>query len=216
MRTLAGSGASPCKSTAHGRRWAQQRQRSVFNAAQSEKTVPRNPTQLPQHVEDAITDISEVHAEYHRHARPLQKFVGALTGAVGKPVTLLIATAVITVWIAVNTFLHAHGRAAFDPPPFPALSCAASVAALYLAAMIVATQRHDDELALHRDQLTLELAILSDQKSAKIIRLLEEMRRNDPDQGNHADAEAEAMAVPANPKAVLDKLRSMQSDMSEG
>jgi uncharacterized membrane protein len=171
--------------------------------------------QLPQHVEDAITDISEVHAEYHRHAKPLQKAVGAITGAVGKPISLVIVTACIAGWVTLNTVLHAYGRAVLDPPPYPALSCAASVAALYLAAMIVATQKHDDELALHRDQLTLELAILSDQKSAKIIRLLEEMRLNDPDQGDHADAEAEAMAVPANPRAVLDKLRSMQAGMNE-
>ncbi len=170
-------------------------------------------TQLPQHVEDAITDISEVHAEYHRRARPLQKLVGTITSTVGKPMCLVIVTAIIVSWVTANTFMHVHGRAALDPPPFPALSCAASIAALYLAAMIVATQKHDDELALHRDQLTLELAILSDQKSAKIIRLLEEMRRNDPDQGDHTDAEAEAMAVPADPKAVLDKLRSMQSEM---
>ncbi len=175
--------------------------------------MPQDTTQLPQHVEDAITAISEVHAEYHRHARPLQKVVGAITNAVGQPACLLIVTAVIAGWVGVNTLLHADGRVTLDPPPFTALSCAASIAALYLAAMIVATQKHDDELALHRDQLTLELAILSDQKSAKIIRLLEEMRRNDPDQGDHTDAEAEAMAVPADPKAVLDKLRSLQSDM---
>ncbi len=169
-------------------------------------------TPLPQHVEDAITDISEVHAEYHRQSRPTQKLVGAVTKAVGRPMCLVIVTAIVGVWVACNTVLHAHGRATLDPPPFPALSCAASVAALYLAAMIVATQKHDDELALHRDQLTLELAILSDQKSAKIIRLLEQLRLNDPDQGDHADAEAQAMAVPADPKAVLDKLRAMQSD----
>ena len=38
--------------------------------------------------------------------------------------------------------------------------------------MILITQRHDDEMATRREQITLELAILSEQKSAKIIALL--------------------------------------------
>ncbi len=73
--------------------------------------------------------------------------------------------------------------------------------------MILIAQRHDDELATRRDQLTLELAILSEQKSAKIIALLEEFRR-DPHQGDHRDVVAEAMAQPANPQVVLHAIRS--------
>ncbi len=72
--------------------------------------------------------------------------------------------------------------------------------------MILITQRHDDELATHREQLTLELAILSEQKSAKIIALLEEFRRNDPNQDDHRDKAAEALAQPADPQVVLDAI----------
>ena len=59
-----------------------------------------------------------------------------------------------------------------------------STIALYLAATILMTQRHDDEMATRREQITLELAILSEQKSSKIVALLEEFRRN-PNQGDH-------------------------------
>jgi uncharacterized membrane protein len=174
-------------------------------------TRPSN--NLPPHVESTILDISEVHEEYHRRARPLQKLANAITGTVARPGFLLLLTALVATWIGANVVLSSHGHRAPDPPPFSILSCAASVAALYLAAMILATQKHDDEMALHRDQLTLELAILSEQKSAKIIRLLEELRLNDPDQGDHADEEAQAMAVPADPKAVLNKIRATQAAM---
>jgi uncharacterized membrane protein len=61
------------------------------------------------------------------------------------------------------------GHAAFDPYPFPLLSTAVSTVGLYLAAMILITQRHDDEMATRREQITLELAILIEQKSAKIM-----------------------------------------------
>jgi uncharacterized membrane protein len=58
----------------------------------------------------------------------------------------------------------------WDPPPFPWLTGAASLTALYTTILILATQRHDDELARHRAQSTLEIAILSEQKSAASFR----------------------------------------------
>jgi hypothetical protein len=57
-------------------------------------------------------------------------------------------------------------------------------------------------MATRREQMTLELAILSEQKSAKIIALLEEFRRNDPNQGNDRDEVAEALAKPADAPVV--------------
>ena len=75
--------------------------------------------------------------------------------------------------------------------------------------MILITQRHDDELATRREQMTLELAILSEQKSAKIIALLEEFRRNDPNQGNYCEV-AEALTQPADPQVVLDAIRAAE------
>jgi uncharacterized membrane protein len=69
--------------------------------------------------------------------------------------------------------------------------------------LILTTQRRDDQLASYRAQLTIELAILSEQKSAKIISLLEEQRRDHPHLENRADNEAAAMAEAADPQAVL-------------
>ena len=52
----------------------------------------------------------------------------------------------------------------------------------------------------------MELAILSEQKSSKIIALLEEFRRNDPNQGNQRDEVAEALAEPADAQVVLEAI----------
>jgi uncharacterized membrane protein len=49
----------------------------------------------------------------------------------------------------------------------------------------------------------LELAILSEQKTAKVIQLLEEFRRDNPMIRDRVDYEAEAMAQPADPQSVL-------------
>jgi uncharacterized membrane protein len=73
--------------------------------------------------------------------------------------------------------------------------------------LILATQRREDQLTQRREQLTLELAILSEQKTAKIIQLLEESRRDNPQMHDRHDPEAEAMAQPADPGSVLAAIR---------
>ncbi len=54
----------------------------------------------------------------------------------------------------------------------------------------------------------LELVILSEQKTAKIIELIEELRRDDPHIRNRLDDEATALSAPAEPQAVLKAIKS--------
>ena len=79
--------------------------------------------------------------------------------------------------------------------------------ALYMTILILATQRREDELAGYREQLTLELAILSEQKTAKIISMLQAMRTDNPNTPDIEDSEADAMSDPADPQAVLDRIK---------
>ena len=58
-------------------------------------------------------------------------------------------------------------------------------------------------IAERREQLTLELAIPGEQKTAKVIELLEAPRRDDPHLRVRADPEAAAMARPADPSSVI-------------
>jgi uncharacterized membrane protein len=160
---------------------------------------------VPHHVEDAVATCSAL-----SWGPGAAKAVSRATGGIAQPFTLILITAAIAGWVTLNHVLPEFGRAALDPFPFPLLATAVSTAALYLAAMILITQRHDDEMATRREQIMLELAILSEQKSAKIIALLEELRRNDPNQGNDRDEVAEAMAQPADAQIVLDAIRAAE------
>lgn len=176
-----------------------------------EKTAP-----VPPQVEDTVATIAALHAAHNREAHALQKAVSRATGGIARPITLLLITAAITGWVALNLALPKFGNTAPDPFPFPLLSAAVATVGLYLAAMILITQRHDDEMATRREQITLELAILSEQKSAKIIALLEEFRRNDPNQGNDRDKMAEALAKPADAQVVLDAIRAAEKSEDGG
>jgi uncharacterized membrane protein len=168
---------------------------------------------LPAHIEATVRAIAELHAEHHRRTTPVQRTVGRLTRLVGRPKFVGWLTLIIALWIALNTAVQLSGGRAVDPAPFAYLQDAGELAALYITVLILITQRREDQLAEAREQLTLELAILSEQKSAKIISLLEEMRRDNPLIPDRADPEAEALSTPADPQAVLDAIQETHEDM---
>src|SRR4029077_15580435 len=97
-------------------------------------------------------------------------------------------------WITLNLFLLANGYEAFDPPPFAWLAGLLALVSVGMASLILTSQRRADRLATRRDQLNLEVSILAEQKAAKIIGLLEELRRDSPDVHNRHDDEAKDMA----------------------
>jgi hypothetical protein len=70
-----------------------------------------------------------------------------------------------------------------------------------LSAALPKTPRAEDELNA-REILTLELAILSERKIAKVIELLEELRRDSPRVVDRADQQPERMAQPAGAQSV--------------
>ena len=96
----------------------------------------------------------------------------------------------------------AHGQAV-DPPPFPWLVSAMNLLSLFIVALVLVAQKHEDELNARRDILTLELAILSERKIAKVIELLEELRRDSPHVADRVDPQADQMAQPADAQSVL-------------
>jgi uncharacterized membrane protein len=75
-----------------------------------------------------------------------------------------------------------------------------------MVVLILVTQRREDQLAQRRELLLSELAILSEQKTVKVIQLLEESRRDNPLIDDRHDPEAEVMAQPADPRPVLDTI----------
>jgi len=168
---------------------------------------------LPAHIEDTVRAIARLHAEHYEQATPLQRTVDRLTARASRPEFVGILTLVVFGWIAFNLILMALGYRPVDEPPFYWMQGAVGLAALYMTALILTTQRREDQLASHREQLTLELGILGEQKAAKIIELLEEMRRDDPTLRNRVDREAAAMSTPADPQAVLDAIKDTHEEM---
>jgi uncharacterized membrane protein len=171
---------------------------------------------IPPHVEETVAAIVQLHTEHQNQTGSGRRFVSRATAFVSRPRTLAVIAVCIAGWIAINATITLAGWAPPDPFPYPFLATVLQALALCLASMILIVQRHDDELSARRDQLTLELAILSERKTAKIIALLEEFRRNDPHQSDRRDEDAEALAEPADPQVVLSAIRSAHEKAGAG
>jgi uncharacterized membrane protein len=170
---------------------------------------------LPAHIEETVQAIARLHAEHYQQSSTLQRAVDRITGRVGRPQFVAWLTMVVVGWIGLNLGLIALGRTPIDAPPFFWLQGAVTLTALYVAALILSTQRREDQLGAHREQLTLELSIISERKAAKIIALLEEIRRDSPTLRNRHDAEASELSAPADPQAVLGAIMESHQDMIE-
>ena len=165
---------------------------------------------IPTHVEDTVGAIARFHAAHEADASPFQRLIERITKRAGRPSFVALVSALVLSWIALNLGMIAVGLDPLDSPPFFWLQGTVALAALYMTVLILTTQRREDELTGLREQLTLELSILSEQKSAKIIALLEELRRDDPSISNRYDADAAALSTPADPDAVLEALKDTQ------
>lgn len=162
---------------------------------------------LPPHIQEVVQSIAQIHVDHHENATPLERAIESVIGLSTRPRFLLLLSLGLLGWVALNTAVFVSGWAALDPPPFFALATAASLGSLYWVILILANQRREDQLAELRAQLTLELALLTEQKSAKLIQLLEELRRDIPIVQDRSDDQADAMAKPADPQLVVEAIK---------
>jgi len=163
------------------------------------------------HIEETIQAIGRLHAEHNATATRLQRIVDAVTWFLSRPMVIVYLTLFVTVWIGANFMLVLLGHPSFDSIPYAKLDALVSLASLYFVAFILSTQRRDESLTRRRELLTLEMVILSEQKIAKAVALLEELRRDTPSIQNRVDEQADKMARPADPQSVIDAIQETRS-----
>jgi len=185
---------------------------SVDRQDEGQSNTSQKTEALPGHINETVKALARLHAGHRENATPLQNAIDWLTASAASPRFIGGLTLLVGAWIAINLFLGCH---AWDAPPFNWLQGIASVAALYITILILSTQRRDNRLSRFREQLVLELVILSEQKAAKAIELLEELRRDDPHIHNRDDRKAAAFAVPTEPEAVLDAIQATHDESKQ-
>jgi uncharacterized membrane protein len=174
--------------------------------------MPELDIDVSPHIAETIHAIALLHAEHHRKSTLAERIVDKATNFVGRPRVLLALIAAAGTWAAINSLVLASGGAPLDPPPFPWMELVLSAFGLAIAVMILTSQRRADRFANLREQMTLESTLLTEQKTRKIIELLEELRRDSPGVKDRQDIEAEQMAAKADPHEVMTVIAEVASE----
>lgn len=156
--------------------------------------------------EQSVAHLAELHRSHERSTTWIQRAANAITSRLGRPLTLAVVLLLIVGWICGNYFARRMGVQALEEFPFPDLAFVATLAAVLIALAILTTQQHQDQLAGRRAELTLQIAVLSEKKMAKLIDLIEEQRRDNPMLSSRVDKEAETMARSMEPEESLAQL----------
>lgn len=166
-----------------------------------DRTKDRN---LPGHVGESIEAVARLHAEHSRSATRAERAFEIMMALLGRAAAAGMLTVLVGAWIGTNLLLKPR---AFDSPPFPILESLLTLFAVYMTVVILIVQRRAQELGERREQLMLQLALQSDHKTAKLIALIEELRRDDPLIRNRSDRQAEELTKTVPPEKVLEAIR---------
>jgi uncharacterized membrane protein len=98
--------------------------------------------------------------------------VDAITAFCGS----LAFVGVHAVWFGVWTGANlVYGSAGFDPYPFPLLTLVVSLEAIFLSTFILISQNRDARLSERRNQLDLQINLLTEQENTKMLTMLEQL-----------------------------------------
>ena len=159
-------------------------------------------------VEDSFAQLGQVQERHYRAAGPIQRSVRRITATLGRPGSIALLLMLIVIWIGGNILARLDGLRPIEQVPFSDMSLVVTVAAFLTSLLILSAQRFDEELADRRAQLTLQIAVVSERKLAKIIALLEEQRRDNFLLEKREDAEAARLATPVDLAASLDQIEA--------
>ena len=165
--------------------------------------------ELAPHVEQTVQAVEKLHLEHHKAASFVDRVLDGIRAVISRPAFLGLVLGGTLAWMFVNVMLPIHRQ--LDPPPFVYLSLALALAAFCIAVLILSTQWRADRLAEHREKLILQLAFVSEQKSAKLIALVEELRRDLPHVRDRVDPEAQQMTETVNVSAVSQALKGAEA-----
>jgi uncharacterized membrane protein len=155
--------------------------------------------QISQNIEAVLEFYSREEQKISRWQRILER----ISLFIGQPLFLGLILLFVALWMLTNTLLSHFGMEEFDPAPFIWLQGIVGLGALITANVVLTKQNRLAKLAEHRAHLDLKVTLLTEQKAAKLIDLLEELRRDLPNVKNRHDPEAAALQHSMNPDLVL-------------
>lgn len=162
-------------------------------------------------------NVAAVQKFYARESDKLshsQRLLERLSELAGHPLFFVIILLFVGMWAGLNMLCRALGWSEFDPAPFFWLQGIVGLFAWLTATGVLSRQNRLAKLAEQRSNLDLKVILLTEQKVAKLIDLMEELRRDLPNVKDRHDPSVESLQQAMNPSKVLEALDDKQTSPS--
>lgn len=176
---------------------------------------PSGASPVADPIHENIDAVVAMHAASERMVDTHQRTVESLTAWLGRPQFFYGILVGVSVWMLANSLVPALGLRRIDDPPFFWMQGMLGLMGLLMTTVVLITQNRQGKLAERREQLELQMSLLSEQRTAKIIALLEELRRDMPTVHNRTDHEADALTRTVDPHEVLAVLEAKLDEIQE-
>lgn len=174
--------------------------------------APQDPKEaLPSALHEHLGTVSAFYARHNEELSPMQRIVEKISYFLGSPAYVVGNLVFVVLWIAWNLAAPELGFDQWDEPPFFWLQGLIALNAFVISTTVLIRQNRMSQLNSQHAHLDLQVNLLADEKSSKIIQMLEELRRDLPNVHDRPDQEAEELAQRTDTQAVL----SMIEDSAE-
>jgi uncharacterized membrane protein len=157
-----------------------------------------------------IEAILDFYAREEQKISSSQRFLERLSGSIGRPVVLGIILLLVVIWMSANLLAPRLNLVEFDPAPFFWLQGLVTLSALLTSMVVLIKQNRLARMDEMRAHLDLKVTLLTEQKAAKMIDLLEELRRDMPNVKDRHDTHAAALTQAMNPDLVVAALEEIR------
>lgn len=163
----------------------------------------------PLHLDENIDSVLEVQKREWEQRPPAHRFLDRVSRFLGRPSYLLVLVGFVLAWITGNWWLGHSGGMPFDPFPYPLLDGIITLAALISTTVILIAQNRQTRIEQQHTHIALQLSLTTEQKVAKIINLMEELRRDLPMVRNRYDPQAATFAEKTDALQVLSAIEEV-------
>jgi uncharacterized membrane protein len=157
---------------------------------------------LPDRVIENIEAIASHQHHYQQNSTAHQRGLDKIAAIFGQSKFLYIQIGFFATW-AICSYLSDRYIFLANFPRFDLREEGLGVASLLISTGVLIYQTRQEKISQDRAHMMLQLNLVTEQKIAKLISLVEELRTDLPNVKNRADLEAKIMQQSIDPQAIL-------------
>ena len=162
------------------------------------------PAELQSIIDRNVETISRIEKAAMSAGSPSDKVADRIAEFCGSVRFVWVHCVWFGLWISVNTLPFVPKARRFDPAPFPNLTLAVSLEAIFLSTFILISQNRQQLISDRRNHLDLQINLLAEQEASLMLTLIK--RISDHLNIDTPDADVETLRQATDPEMVVKEL----------